>query len=219
MITDGNEAIRSKIRTAAEILFATQGYEGTSLRMITRSAKVNLAAVNYHFNDKVGLFTDVFSRRVNALSDARLVRLKEAQERAGDSPMPLRAILDALVAPMFELAQDTVHGGQFAVRIIGRSLTEPQPFMTALLAKEFHPVMIRFAQAMRRQMPDLPPEDFLWRLSFVVGAMHHTLATIHQMKELTSGVCRSDDHAGALRRFLDFGVCALSTPANRIDRE
>lgn len=212
MQPDGNEAIRQRIISASETLFAEHGYEATSLRMITRLARVNLAAVNYHFDDKQGLFCELFTRRLGALNAARLDRLRREEESAGGLPVPLRSILEALVIPVFELGRDTSGGGQHAVRIIGRCLTEPQPFMSDLLATEFQPVMVRFAQALRRQLPNLSPEDFLWRVSFVVGAMHHTLATIHRMKGLTSGVCRNDDHDGALRRFLDFGQCALSGP-------
>ena len=34
------------------------GYEGTSMRMITRASSVNLAAVNYHFVSKEGLLRE-----------------------------------------------------------------------------------------------------------------------------------------------------------------
>jgi hypothetical protein len=48
-----------------------------------------------------------------------------------------------------------------------------------------------------------------------MGAMHHTLATLHQMSELTRGICRNDDHESALRRFLEFAVVTFqaSPPA------
>jgi hypothetical protein len=85
--------------------------------------------------------------------------------------------------------------------------------MDELLAQEFQPVMARFGQAMRRHVPTLSPEEFLWRLSFVIGAMHHTLATLHRMKDLTRGICRNHDHAGALPRFIQFAVTTLTAPA------
>ena len=85
-----------------------------------------------------------------------------------------------------------IHARQIAyfARILGRSLTEPLPFLEELLAKEYHPVMARFGQALRGH-PNLTPEYFLWRLSFLIGAMHHALATLHRMKDLTRGICRN----------------------------
>ena len=51
-----------RILDAAELLFADKGFEETSLRTITSKAKVNLAAVNYHFGSKKTLIQAVFSR-------------------------------------------------------------------------------------------------------------------------------------------------------------
>ena len=205
-----NTEIRNKILISAESLFAQHGYKGASLREITRAANVNLAAVNYHFGDKETLFCETLRRRLAPINKTRLANLEQARQSAGDGPIPLAIVIELLARPFFELGQDTATGGHHSVRLIGRCLAEPQPFMAPLLSNEFHPVMARFAQAIRRHVPTLSPEEFLWRLSFVVGAMHHTLATLHCMKELTQGICRNDDHEGALRRFTQFAIVAFT---------
>jgi AcrR family transcriptional regulator len=202
-----------RILNTAEAIFAQFGYDGASLRQITRSAKVNLAAVNYHFGDKESLFREVVGRRFRSINADRLVKLQNAERAAGRAPVPLAEIIELMVRPAFELG--TVNEGH-GMRIIGRSWTEPLPFMEEILSKEFQPMMTRFGQAVRRHVPNLTPEDFLWRLSFVVGAMQHTLATMHRMKDLTCGICRSDDHEGALRRFIQFAVVTFTTPAASI---
>ena len=43
---------KEKIINAAEKLFASMGFLGTSLRAIVREADVNLAAIYYHFGSK-----------------------------------------------------------------------------------------------------------------------------------------------------------------------
>jgi TetR/AcrR family transcriptional regulator, regulator of cefoperazone and chloramphenicol sensitivity len=40
-------------------LFAQRGYDGTSIRDICTEAKTNIAAVSYHFGDKMGLYKAV----------------------------------------------------------------------------------------------------------------------------------------------------------------
>ena len=47
-----NSATKGRILDAAEELFMEHGFEATSLRQITATAHVNLAAVNYHFGSK-----------------------------------------------------------------------------------------------------------------------------------------------------------------------
>jgi hypothetical protein len=59
-------------------------------------------------------------------------------------------------------------------------------------------------------MPALPPGDFLWRLSFVIGALHHTLLTLPDMPLHTSGLCRAHDGEAALANFTVFAVKAFS---------
>lgn len=42
----------TRILDTAEVLFAERGFAETSLRTITSKARVNLAAVNYHFGSR-----------------------------------------------------------------------------------------------------------------------------------------------------------------------
>lgn len=216
MTTTPRHRTIDRILDAAEALFAQKGYEGAAFRDITKKAGVNLAAAHYHIGSKEALFALVLARRLRPLNEVRLARLEEAERQAGGHPVPLAVIFEIMVRPVFELPAGSTGEGAFFLPNIGRSLTDPLPFMHALLAKEFHPVMARFGQAVRRHVPAQTPEDFLWRLNFVVGALHHTFATQHRMQELTRGICRNHDSSGAMRRFISFAVAAFSVPAEII---
>ena len=50
---------RQHLIDAALGLFAVQGYDGVTTRALTRAAGVNLAAINYHFGGKQGLYRAV----------------------------------------------------------------------------------------------------------------------------------------------------------------
>ncbi len=54
-----NQSTKERILAAAGELFAVQGFDGTTIRDICAKADVNLASVNYHFNDKENLFGEV----------------------------------------------------------------------------------------------------------------------------------------------------------------
>src|SRR5262245_22119297 len=54
-----SEYTRNSIMKAAVALFAERGYNGTSIRAIVSKARVNQAAINYHFKGKEGLYFEV----------------------------------------------------------------------------------------------------------------------------------------------------------------
>jgi AcrR family transcriptional regulator len=49
---------RTRILEAAASIFAEHGFAATTIRMICGLAQVNLAAVNYHFGNKEGLYSE-----------------------------------------------------------------------------------------------------------------------------------------------------------------
>lgn len=59
IMTEQNHDTKTKILEVARVLFADQGFEGTSVREIAKAADVNIASVNYHFTNKENLFNEL----------------------------------------------------------------------------------------------------------------------------------------------------------------
>lgn len=59
---------RARILKAAVPLFAQHGYAGASVRAIVKRARVNQAAINYHFDGKDGLYRAVLATAFVALT-------------------------------------------------------------------------------------------------------------------------------------------------------
>jgi AcrR family transcriptional regulator len=53
-----NFSTTERLLEAAGELFADKGFDGTSVRDISERAKTNVAAINYHFHDKQGLYEE-----------------------------------------------------------------------------------------------------------------------------------------------------------------
>ena len=60
-------ATRERLLEAACALFAERGWHGARVQDVCRAADANIAAVNYHFGGKEGLYRAVWDR---ALADA-----------------------------------------------------------------------------------------------------------------------------------------------------
>ena len=90
-------ATKEKILNAAEVLFAEQGFSETSMRLITSVAKVNLAAVNYHYGSKKDLIQAVIDRFFMEINDSVDQRFDEL---ARQSEVSIKEILEALLNPI-----------------------------------------------------------------------------------------------------------------------
>ncbi len=62
------EVTRESIVKAATDLFAENGFDGASVRDIVSKARVNQAAVNYHFKSKDGLYAEVLMTAFKAFT-------------------------------------------------------------------------------------------------------------------------------------------------------
>lgn len=58
---------KDKIMTIAHNLFAKKGFEGVSVRDISKEADVNISAISYHFENKLGLYKNVIEYRMKTM--------------------------------------------------------------------------------------------------------------------------------------------------------
>ena len=69
--------LRQRLLHAAGAVFADRGFQAATVREITERARVNIAAVNYHFRDKAELYA---------------CALSEAQAKADRISLPLPGV-------------------------------------------------------------------------------------------------------------------------------
>ncbi len=80
-MTRPSEFTRSSIMKAAVQLLADKGYQATSVRDIVAKARVNQAAINYHFKGKDGLYLELLKTAFEKLT-----------EQAGFDPAKLKSL-------------------------------------------------------------------------------------------------------------------------------
>src|SRR6266404_2237331 len=85
-----SDPTRAKLVNFAGRVFAARGYQATTVREICAAAGANVAAVNYHFGDKFGLYTEVLQQSVRAAQ-------VEAIQNALDQNAPPEDIFRAVI--------------------------------------------------------------------------------------------------------------------------
>jgi len=193
-----------RILDAAERAFGQHGFPRTSLRRITQQARVNLAAVNYHFGSKEELYRQVVTRHIRPLNEERAALLAQAEQLAGDQPVPLRAVLDTFIRPVLRRATDGAPGGRAFLRLLSRDLLDPPSFLQPAMAEEFAPLMKRYAEILQPTLPEVPPAELFWRMQFTVGAMLFIAAHQHDPASLPEGHGAGGDWDDCIRRLIDF---------------
>ena len=207
-------ATKNRILDAAEALFAEQGIGRTSLRQITTTAEVNLAAVNYHFGSKDELLDAVYARRLKPMNEERLRRLESLEHAAGEAAVGVAELIEAFVAPALELVHDRSRGGAQFIQLLGRTFTEPQSSRQEAVRNLYQPVIKRFRAAFARALPDLPDHELYWRMHFLVGTLAYCMTGSDLMRLIAScRMCNPLDHDEMTRRLTEFFAAGMTAPA------
>ncbi len=122
---------RDRLLKVAERLFADRGFKRVTVREICRAARANVAAVNYHFGDKLGLYREVLQSAIDAMRATN-----EAARKAGagqTAEEQLRRYIDVFIRRLLGPGSDTVH------KLIAREMNDPTPVLDALVEQAVRP--------------------------------------------------------------------------------
>ena len=96
---DTAAGVKDRLLDAAEKLFSENGYDTTTVRDLTSAANCNIAAVNYHFGGKEGLYKQMFRRHLEMV----FTQHRQRVDAVMNSPEPtLEKLLRAVVATSLE---------------------------------------------------------------------------------------------------------------------
>lgn len=183
---------KQRILDSAESLFARHGFAGASLRQVTASANVNLAAVNYHFGSKENLINEVFRRRLDALNEDRLKALTAVLALPAHT---LEDVLAAFVRPALALSLDPQGGAGF-VRVLARAYAEHNEQLRKFLHDNYGPALKQFVVAFARVLPHLDKQELYWRLDIVSGALTYAMADFGMIKRRGVSELQHRERAG-----------------------
>ncbi len=178
METKAQMPTKTKIMKAAEELFAHSGFHHTTMRAITASAGVNLAAINYHFGSKESLLAAIFDAYLKPINAERVRRLTEVAEKARmTSVIPdLEEVMRAFLEPTLVLFLEGAGAEHFRI-IIGRAMSEPNQAVRRIFLKRVMPVIDILLGLLQQSLVKSSQSEVAWKLRFALGAMSHTLSS------------------------------------------
>lgn len=201
---------KQRLLDVAERLFAADGYHSTSLRKITAEAKVNLAAVSYHFGSKEALLEAIFERRLQPLNEERRQRLQAvrvAAKAAGQRPTVKDALL-AVIEPTLRF-RDTAPGAKYFLHLIGRAMTGPDTVVRSIFLRMIGPLFALLFEMLCEAQPNLNRNQIFWRLHFALGSMSRCTFMAEQLPQVPEGVevqQTTDQQIDMLIRFVVAGM-------------
>src|SRR6201981_807430 len=131
---------------AAERLFAETGYEGTSIRAIVAKAKVNQAAINYHFDGKDGLYREVLRTAFRGLTEHQLSHAEELKAMSREEA--LSQFIRRQLQPLLGRDEYSRH-----MRIFNLETLQPTTVFRSLMAEEAAPFLGLAGDLVRRFVP------------------------------------------------------------------
>jgi TetR/AcrR family transcriptional regulator, regulator of cefoperazone and chloramphenicol sensitivity len=145
-------ATRAKLLEAAAQVFAERGYYNATIREICRRAGANVAAVNYTFGDKLGLYTEVLRQ----VFRTREMTLLTAELDSASSPEDLlQKLIQARLRSL--CGRSDLH-----FRIVMHEFSDPTPAL-ARVVEGIRPAYERTGKALSTLL-GLPPDHEKTRL-------------------------------------------------------
>lgn len=165
MLNKGLTDTRTKILEAAFELFGRYGFEGTSVRQISTQSGVNLAAINYHFQNKDNLFWEIMARTYRDLDDEILIFSKESKDTV------------ELACKTFDHFSREQFGVKNAMKMMldeGIQPPQSEEIQKMLSNPMGPPGGLHFANAIQRDVPyQLNEHGLMWGVKSVFGSVFH----------------------------------------------
>lgn len=185
----------ARLLEAAGEIFAELGYRAATVRQICEKAGANVAAVNYHFGDKEGLYLAV----LRSVPDAHAEKYPSSRglDANATAEARLRAYLDSLLHRVFDPGRPGWHA-----KIIAREMVEPTRALDSLLEEIARPLHRELAGIVRQLLgPAANDDDVRFSALSIMGQCvyyHHARAVLERLypahKNGAEDIVRLVDH-------------------------
>ena len=198
------DATRTKLLDAAGEVFAQSGFQGATVREICAKAGVNIALVNYHFGDKLELYTEVLRHSVGASGNGII------KQAIASSAPPEEAFRELIHAMLMRVCRSDRPGWQF--RLMVHEFAQPTPAMATVIDETMRPVYDRFRELIGKML-HLPADHDQVRLSThsVIAQVVHYVHARHVVSRVWPDLELNPERVAQIATHIaDFSLAGLS---------
>lgn len=141
---------REQLLNAAGEIFAERGFAGTTIRDICGRAGANVAAVNYYFRDKHGLYIEAVKR-----AHCSPVLLDFNALTTASTAQKLHLFVTGMLTHLLDDSRPSWHA-----RLMMRELAEPTEACTALVESYIRPQALELEKILRGVVPAQTRAEF-----------------------------------------------------------
>jgi AcrR family transcriptional regulator len=185
-MTRPSDITRERIMKAAERLFAERGYDATSIRAIVAKARVNQAAINYHFDGKDGLYGEVLRAAFRALTEQQLEHAYEMKAMSREAA--LAEFIRRQLHPLLGRDEYSRH-----MRILNWETVRPTAVFRKLLSEEAAPFMGLAVELVRRFQPEADQRTLTAAAVWLVGQCSVFLRNREQLADPPLGLALDEE--------------------------
>lgn len=129
---------KARLLQAGGEVFARYGFRGATVRRIVQKARANVAAVNYYFTDKEGLYLAVLEHTFTTAKSKYPFDL-DMDENAG-APERLHAFVSTFLFRILDEGRPAWHG-----KLMIREIADPSPVLDRVVEETIRPLFNRLA--------------------------------------------------------------------------
>jgi len=142
---------RQRLIDAAAVLFADGGFENVTVREICKASNANVAAINYHFGDKAGLYRAVMTRAIDVMLETN-----ELSQRAGEGLSPEDQLRGFVRVFMHRLTGDSPTS--WVHRLMAREMEHPTEALELVINQVMKPRLV-YLSGIAAAIMQVPPAD------------------------------------------------------------
>ena len=176
---DGEET-RQRILGVASVLFAEKGYRNTTHEQICRMAKVNAAAINYHFRKKETLYVEAWRMSYNSIlkkhpADGGVSQAASAEERLHGRVLSLMRRMSDPENKVFD--------------IVNREMSNPTGLLTEVIHESIIPVKAGFESIIHEMLGEKADgtDVLLCQMSIMAQCFHAIMVRRRKIMKVKEG--------------------------------